>query len=83
MPGKELQNFILLENQFLARVEVKFRTWGLYRSSSVCLVGEGRVYLLKLSLLEGEFKIWVCGNVCMCIGGGGMDFGLGFEILIY
>ena len=53
MPGKELQIFILLENQFLARVEVKFRTWGLYRSSSVCLVGEGRVYLLKLSLLDG------------------------------
>ena len=24
MPGKELQNFILLENQFLARVEVNF-----------------------------------------------------------
>ena len=53
MPGKELHNFILLENQFLARVEVKIRTWGLYRSSSVCLVGEGRVYLLKLSLLDG------------------------------
>ena len=53
MPGKELQNFILLENQFLAPVEVKIRTWGLYRSSSVCLVREGGVYLLKLCHLDG------------------------------
>ena len=31
--------------------QVKFLTWGFYRSSSVCVVGENRVYLLKLSLL--------------------------------
>ena len=28
-----------------------FRTWGFYHSSSVCVVEESRVYLLKLSLL--------------------------------
>ena len=81
MPGKELQNFILLENQFLARVEDKFRTLALYRSSSVCLVGKGRVYLLKLSLLDRGIYNWVCGNVCMCIGVGAWILALGLKYL--
>ena len=42
----------LIVRKRVARVQVKFGTWCFYRSSSVCVVGEGRVYFLKLSLVD-------------------------------
>ena len=66
------------------RVQVKFRTWGFYHSSSVCVVEESRVYLLKLFFFGFGNLNWVCGMyVCVffLVEGEGWKPALGLKYL--